>query len=49
MALTPTLTNGLQARIMNVVCESILDLVSPDPLTSFYPVTSFGADLATTG
>lgn len=39
----------LQARLMNVVCESILDPVSPDPLTSFYPVTSFGADLATTG
>ncbi|MDI9549640.1 MAG: hypothetical protein QM346_18765 [Chloroflexota bacterium] len=38
----------LQARIMNVECETILDPLSPDPLaTSFYPVTSFTP--ATTG
>ena len=40
----------LQARIMNVQCDTILGPLSPDPLaTSFYPVTSFAADKATTG
>jgi hypothetical protein len=35
----------LQARIMNVECGSLLTPLSPDPLdTSFYPLTSFGAD-----
>lgn len=35
----------LQARIMNVECSPILDPLSPDPVeTSWYPVTSFGAD-----
>lgn len=35
----------LQARIMNVECDTILSPLSPDPLdTSFYPVTSFGAE-----
>lgn len=35
----------LQARIMNVECAGILDPLSPDPVaTSWYPVTSFGAE-----
>lgn len=35
----------LQARIMNVQCNRILDPLSPDPTdTSWYPVTSFAAD-----
>lgn len=40
----------LQARIMNVECQPVLDPLSPDPdATSWYPVTSFAADTATTG
>lgn len=40
----------LQARIMNVECNSILPLISPDPTeTSFYPVTSFVPALSQTG
>lgn len=35
----------LQARIMNVQCNTILNPLSPDPLdTSWYPLTSFGGD-----
>jgi hypothetical protein len=35
----------LQARIMNVECETILDPLSPDPLaTSFFPHTSFAGE-----
>lgn len=39
----------LQARIMEVECPgTVLNPLSPDPSdTSFYPVTSFGADTAT--
>jgi len=45
----------LQARIMNVEVDSVLDPISPNPAdvgnTSFggYPLTSFGGDTATTG
>lgn len=40
----------LQARIMEVECTPVLDPLSPDPLeTSFFPATSFAADLAVTG
>lgn len=34
----------LQARFMNVECASVLDPISPDPISSFFPLTSFGGD-----
>lgn len=34
----------LQARIMNVECSRILSPRSPDPLSSFFPHTSFGGE-----
>lgn len=34
----------LQARFMNVECTQPLDPISPDPISSFYPLTSFGGD-----
>lgn len=38
----------LQARIMNVQCNRILDPLSPDPLmTSFFPHTSFAGEART--
>lgn len=40
----------LQARIMNVQCNQILDPLSPDPLmTSFFPHTSFVGEQRTVG
>lgn len=34
----------LQARIMNVECGTVLSPLSADPLSSFYPVTSFAPE-----
>lgn len=34
----------LQSRLMNVECQTILDPLSQDPTSSFYPLTSFGGD-----
>lgn len=39
----------LQSRIMNIVIDSTLDPISPDPESSFYPLTSFAPDTQTTG
>lgn len=39
----------LQARIMNVKCQPVLNLLSPDPLSSFFPHTSFAGEQRTTG
>lgn len=40
----------LQARIMNVQCDRLLDPLSPDPLmTSFFPHTSFVGEMRTVG
>jgi hypothetical protein len=37
----------LQARIMDVRCERILDPISPDPESSFFPNTSFEGEMRT--
>jgi hypothetical protein len=37
----------LQARIMDVECARILDPLSPDPLSSFFPHTSFAGEKRT--
>lgn len=37
----------LQARITDVEAETILDPLSPDPLSSFFPVTSFAPEKTT--
>lgn len=34
----------LQARFMNVECNNVLDPISADPISSYYPLASFGGD-----
>lgn len=34
----------LQARFMNVECDTVLDPISSDPISSYYPLASFGGD-----